>query len=870
MRFGLAAAIAIFIFSSIVFAACPGGNLPGEIRQETGVLNGGKFSIYYPQTSPVVKYGVNEIKIDSLNGLVLAWNEDNPGGDGKVSLAVCGTAAIGTDKKLVVKVLAIRPNDQGKLVADLSFTRLSSLPTCSDSGSSLYEKGNIKAFSTTGAYEEKFDYCTSDGKVAEYWCSGKYKAISTYDCPQGYTCTSGACTAVKTTPTAKASACAVDYDGNGVVEQADVTPIANNYQKKASENNCKLGVKSDFSCAVFDGNGDGIVDAKDSDLIGSAYLQNCDYAKFDFDGDGKIEWDSNYYYGSDSYHINQYLNPSTARTYSTEKTCGSDSTCSKYDANGDGKVSLDFSNPRNRDNNFLKRYDGKTVSPACSDSDGGKDTGVKGTVTKGTTRSIDACNTQMENYVNEYFCNNGNIATTAIPCGTGKTCSDGACKEVTRETPQVKQPDLQITSATWKKTTANIRENGLLYVTVKNKGNAEAKGFYLVIEAKGIYWNLIGCTLAAGYTGQHLITLAPGAKETKTFGVVCSTAGNKEFTVTADFLNRVAESDETNNIANAAFTVTPAQQTQAPAFAITEAHYNDNQKRIYATANKAASCSFQIGSFAKRDLPCLTTACLSFQRTLDSTPSADVTVTCSAKDGSGSASKTITVSTTAACTDSDASLTLERRLATRGSCTDATGTYWDYTPAGSTTKVVDYYCSPTSAAPSAQKCSGATTYNCPSGTVSQTGRCVSPTVSSPVDAITGTGTTAITQGCKDSDGGIVYNRKGTVTKYNANAITSTSTLAETKTDVCSAGLLTEYYCTSAGGIGSRYIYCGYLGCSNGACNQLTATTVTSSYPAQTSGTGTIGGISGGVTDAEADVVSIGNEIVGWLNKMFFG
>lgn len=73
----------------------------------------------------------------------------------------------------------------------------------------------------------------------------------------------------------------------------------------------------------------------------------------------------------------------------------------------------------------------------CSDSDGGVNTTVKGTVEKyklknngqhtGSTFYVDSCSGATS--VTEYSCNASanDVVTTNNPCGTGNSCVDGAC-----------------------------------------------------------------------------------------------------------------------------------------------------------------------------------------------------------------------------------------------------------------------------------------------------------------------------------------------------------------------------------------------------------------------------------------------------------
>jgi hypothetical protein len=70
--------------------------------------------------------------------------------------------------------------------------------------------------------------------------------------------------------------------------------------------------------------------------------------------------------------------------------------------------------------------DGACVE-ACTDSDGGINASVKGTVKNGSLSYTDTCD---ENRVVEYYCENGNAQYQAISCPTGSKCDNGRCAEI--------------------------------------------------------------------------------------------------------------------------------------------------------------------------------------------------------------------------------------------------------------------------------------------------------------------------------------------------------------------------------------------------------------------------------------------------------
>ncbi len=80
---------------------------------------------------------------------------------------------------------------------------------------------------------------------------------------------------------------------------------------------------------------------------------------------------------------------------------------------------------------------GTTPTPTCTDSDGGKNYDVKGTVMKGTDeedRATDVCLTITPTVLAEFYCDSsGNIRSEDYTCPNG--CSDGACTTDSNPTP---------------------------------------------------------------------------------------------------------------------------------------------------------------------------------------------------------------------------------------------------------------------------------------------------------------------------------------------------------------------------------------------------------------------------------------------------
>jgi hypothetical protein len=68
-----------------------------------------------------------------------------------------------------------------------------------------------------------------------------------------------------------------------------------------------------------------------------------------------------------------------------------------------------------------------TIPPGCYDTDGGTDYSTAGTVYDEGMNYPDIC--VVSNLVKEYYCQNGKVSSTNIPCPQGYECSGGACVE---------------------------------------------------------------------------------------------------------------------------------------------------------------------------------------------------------------------------------------------------------------------------------------------------------------------------------------------------------------------------------------------------------------------------------------------------------
>jgi hypothetical protein len=78
--------------------------------------------------------------------------------------------------------------------------------------------------------------------------------------------------------------------------------------------------------------------------------------------------------------------------------------------------------------NVSVAYEGECVVENCTETDGGINVSVAGSVTKGNTTLDDYC--IDESQLVEYTCLDNSIQLSTIQCGAGKECADGRCAPV--------------------------------------------------------------------------------------------------------------------------------------------------------------------------------------------------------------------------------------------------------------------------------------------------------------------------------------------------------------------------------------------------------------------------------------------------------
>jgi len=281
-------------------------------------------------------------------------------------------------------------------------------PSCTDSdgGINYYVKGTVRYFDGAGYYNYS-DYCFSSTGLYERYCSGNYVYGTTYYCPYG--CSDGAC--VNVTPPTPSCTIKGDINRNGVVDRSDAESIL----KMA------IGLASIDSCA--DMNYDGKVDISDVILAmrSSNYQLSCAAGQKigDVNNDGVI---------------NQLDVNLTAMVAIGQIAKPSNLCC--IDLNNDGIVDIFDVIKVLRIAQGLDSSPGvcginATATPACTDSDGGINYYVKGTVRYFDGRTYynysDYCFSSTGLY--ERYCSGNYVYGTTYTCPYG--CSDGACINAT-------------------------------------------------------------------------------------------------------------------------------------------------------------------------------------------------------------------------------------------------------------------------------------------------------------------------------------------------------------------------------------------------------------------------------------------------------
>ncbi|NYZ74436.1 hypothetical protein H0O00_04805 [Candidatus Micrarchaeota archaeon] len=262
-----------------------------------------------------------------------------------------------------------------------------SLCTDSDGGRDIFQSGT--ASGTTSIVNDR---CEDNLQLSEAYCSGQTAMAETIPCPKGFECLSGACVkalcsdsdngkdeAVKGTVTAQGESSTDECAGAGSVKEyyCDGSEIADDTIACGTGMECANGACREATCTDSDG-------GKDTSVKGTTTKGT--------------ESSTDTCVGTTS--VKEYLCTDNEIASETMQ-CGSGYSCNA----------------------------GKCVRDVCTDTDSGKDTAVKGTVTYGNKTNTDSCYSSTT--VLEYYCSSETtILNEKISCGSGKECADGKCSAV--------------------------------------------------------------------------------------------------------------------------------------------------------------------------------------------------------------------------------------------------------------------------------------------------------------------------------------------------------------------------------------------------------------------------------------------------------
>jgi len=184
------------------------------------------------------------------------------------------------------------------------------------------------------------------------------------------------------------------------------------------------------------------------------------------------------------------------------------------------------------------------VEPAeinCTDTDGGIDINMRGVCSDYSGSYVDEC--FNDSFIREYFCDGRVCRGRLLGCFEGD-CVDGACCGL--ETDELS--DLVVVDARFSPANPKVGDILMVYVTVRNQGLEESPQTWVrVIEQRG--W----------YNAAKVSALPPGGEDFRVIQLhvhdVHATYNPHHFDIEVDYLNRVHESDENNNILERELTV---------------------------------------------------------------------------------------------------------------------------------------------------------------------------------------------------------------------------------------------------------------------------------------------------------------------------
>ena len=325
-------------------------------------------------------------------------------------------------------------------------------PRCTenDNGNNAVMRGTTTVVTSGGSTVNRTDYCDGSVRLHEYFCepNGTISVIES-DCYYG--CLEGAC---RTAPASPSSCmlvnapCGAGYDPccAGLFCSATGYCINTSAQTTAPCTETDAGL-DEYHAGVTHGSPvigyatayDYYDSCRDSSTVDEYYCSqygnigmashNCPYGCQNgacknqtaqgacTDSDGGLTYNT-----SGSTTGAMYVG-SAAQTY--YDSCRDTTTVNEYYCNASGLVALSAYYCPNGCQNGACYVSAPYVQPNCTDSDGGKTYGTRGTVSLGSYNISDACNSNGT--LQEYYCVPNGFSSEAYACPAGQTCSNGAC-----------------------------------------------------------------------------------------------------------------------------------------------------------------------------------------------------------------------------------------------------------------------------------------------------------------------------------------------------------------------------------------------------------------------------------------------------------
>ncbi|MEM4663157.1 MAG: hypothetical protein QXM75_03995 [Candidatus Diapherotrites archaeon] len=275
-----------------------------------------------------------------------------------------------------------------------------------DDGRDYYRRGTTT--DQTGTYIDK---CSSDGtKLYEYYCVFDNATIEEVSAPGNYICKDGAF--VEANP----SSTCIDSDGKDIYTKGTV-----NENGRISTDECTCGgsrVKEMFCYKGMTASEEIYCPTGYTCIDGACVQGSSSPGCTDSDGGKNFSVRGLTVFGGTNYEdfcngnvVTEYYCEG-GKGYSTTYLCpnGCSNGACKSDSGGSGGSSGSTG--------------GSSGGAQCTDSDGGMNYFVQGTLRYGNTTATDKC--QSSNFLVEYFCDKDQPATSTVQCQYG--CSNGACK----------------------------------------------------------------------------------------------------------------------------------------------------------------------------------------------------------------------------------------------------------------------------------------------------------------------------------------------------------------------------------------------------------------------------------------------------------